>query len=300
MTSRDLASAFDLLARVVADYCETGRRSYSAGLKPELQRRTPSFDEKALGFETFREFLRAAEGAQVVDLHPATRGPDIVVVPHGQPVPAAPVHPAPSRTPVRSDLWKAWVDWTPGYRKVYDRVHDAAERIPSVPTVALDGRQRELAEALEAGDDRVVPIPGIPIEEHLAWTAEFAAGAGDAAPLLQEALRKQRPAMEFAAALRRMPSVAARWRGFQLERVRAVLKAWAAEHGLDIAIDAPVPTAVAPPSRHESDTGGSSGGESDVEVEELRRRAHHAVDRMSATELGDLRIPLHALSALFA
>ena len=80
-------TALQLLAVIVTENYEGGRRSLAAALKPALKGRTAGgFDEKELGYEAgFREFLRAASEKGLVDLHPAPRGPDLEVVPSGKP-----------------------------------------------------------------------------------------------------------------------------------------------------------------------------------------------------------------------
>ncbi len=210
MISQEHQHAFALLADAVKDYYVANRRAYSAGLKPELKRRDPAFDEQGLGFASFRRFLEAAERAGVVDVHPARRGPDIELVPPGEPLhPEYPVRRPRSPGRLRSDLWKAWVDWTPGYRRLYDRQRHVAERIPAVPVSALSPEHRELVEALDAGDERVIPIAGLSIERQLEWMTEFVAEAGDFGARLSEALRRERPAQEFVFAMRSRPDLAA-------------------------------------------------------------------------------------------
>ncbi len=218
---------------VVADFYESGRRAYSAGLKPELRLRSAgAFDEHALRYEAFRGFISAAETAGLVDVHPALRGPDIDVVPTGRPsrVVDGGGSAAPASRRVRHDLWKAWLDWAPGYRRLYDRDADVAVRVASLPVAALSDEHRALVEAADAADGRVIEIAGISIEDQLGWMTEFAQTAGPRGARLMAALQRDRPAQEFTNALRGWPDLAASWRDQLLKRVRAEIERWAAEH----------------------------------------------------------------------
>jgi len=68
MTTTDqieLDAAFALLREIVGEQHRRGRRCFSAGLKPAMQKRVPGFFEGRLGFTSFREFLEAAAARRV-------------------------------------------------------------------------------------------------------------------------------------------------------------------------------------------------------------------------------------------
>lgn len=295
MSHLDQQGAFDLLVAVVADFYESGRRAYSAGLKPELRVRSGgAFDEHALGYETFRGFISAAETAGLVDVHPALRGPDIEVVPTGRPsrVVDGGGSAAPASRRVRHDLWKAWLDWAPGYRRLYDRDADLAVRVASLPVAALSDEHRALVEAADAADGRVIEIAGISIEDQLGWMTEFAQTAGPRGARLMAALQRERPAQEFTNALRGWPDLAASWRDQLLKRVRAEIERWAAEHDLEIQLTEPPPPApVVERQDHAADQTHERADAPDLDPETIRRLVRRAVERMPAEALLELSIP---------
>ncbi len=64
-------AAFGILADIVQRWYAEGRRAYGASLKPELRALTSNeFDERLLGFMSFKQFLTAAADTGIVDVTP--------------------------------------------------------------------------------------------------------------------------------------------------------------------------------------------------------------------------------------
>jgi hypothetical protein len=207
----DRRASFALLADIVAENQVAGRRSYGASLKPVLKRRTEgAFDETLLGFPSFGAFLRAAAETGVVDVYKAPRGPDWVAVPTGLSHAEPPQSGNPPRTQrIRTDLWAGLVDWREGLRRVYHRGTDRAYLFPSVPRPGERPEEAAQRRLYEAKPDEYTELPQIPFETQVGWMREFAEGVEDTAAreVLLFALGRDRPAREFADALRSKPDL---------------------------------------------------------------------------------------------
>jgi hypothetical protein len=292
-----LDAAFTLLAEVVADQNARGRPCYSAGLKPALQKRMPGFYEGRLGFTSFREFLENAASRGLVRLEP-TGGPDVNVVPPGGravPVATGPLDRA--RTPhwIRSDLWRAFFDWTPGLKRVYDRKVDRAVMFPEAPNPLEDPDATALRSATESEPERFVPIEPIPMDAQTAWMSDFVAKLADG-PLTQAlhgALMSDRPIQAFNRVVRADPALGREWYARRLEEVENVVLSWQKEHGLTF----PIREATQLPTPH-LDTPGRGVPQAAIEITEidqLRKQLHLAIDEMPLGDLLKLSIPLQYL-----
>lgn len=60
--------AFELLRSVVADLQAKGTRPHLSGLKNQVRKRQPGFSEKAFGYGSFLQFVKAAEAKDVITL----------------------------------------------------------------------------------------------------------------------------------------------------------------------------------------------------------------------------------------
>ncbi len=193
---------------------------------------------------------------------------------------------------LRADLWHSWIDWTPGYRRVYDRERDLAKRIPTVPVRALPDDQRELIEALESKTGRAIEIQGLSIEKQLELMADFAEKAGDEGEGLSRALQTDKPAQAFRAALRGQRRPQEAWTATLVGAIRQEIEAWVQENALDIDIDehraAVSGTDSPPPSAPGGETANS-------ELLRTRQLVHQAVEAMTLSELLDLRIAVRHL-----
>jgi hypothetical protein len=305
-----LEHVFTQLANVVGDLQRDGRSTRSAGIKPRLAKRLGiPFDEKRYGFATFREFLRAAQAARVIDLCPAPSGPDLDVVLPGQQPRDVPHRARLLR--IRADFWSTFMDWTPGLQRAYDRDQGHAVRVVTAAEV-YDPQVRVLLNAIQTDHARFVPIDPIGLATQTEWARTFAAGRppGEGHEVLTQALRADRPLQEFTHKVRTLPCFGD-WTAFRNERVVDEIKAWAGKHELTVeplevasersdavvvggeGIDAetanpqsqetPGPTAT-------SRVAMQHGFSTEVDLTALRARAHRLVDRMTAEEL--LMLPL--------
>jgi hypothetical protein len=63
-----------------------------------------------------------------------------------------------SRSGSARDLWNAFIDWTPGTLRVFDRDSDAALMLPARPAPREEMSQRALREAIDQSPNRFVGI----------------------------------------------------------------------------------------------------------------------------------------------
>jgi len=161
-------AAFTVLADIVQRWYAEGRRAYGASLKPEMRSLTSNaFDEKVLGFLTFKHFLLAAADQGLVDVHPAPNSPDVQVVPKGK-EPMAQRGRAersvavPNVSRIREDLWKAFVDWNTAFERFYDRAQDTAYRIAGTESAFDSPALMTLRQEKQTDPERFVPIAPLP------------------------------------------------------------------------------------------------------------------------------------------
>lgn len=79
-------SAFNALREVVRDLEARGRQTVAGGIKSQLQRGGGGFDERRLGFSSFKAFLAAAEKAGLVARATTAQGHTLITL---APLPAA-------------------------------------------------------------------------------------------------------------------------------------------------------------------------------------------------------------------
>lgn len=284
--------AFELLKLVVRENYDAERLSYGASLKPELRRRTlGGFDERLLHFDSFRRFLEAARDAGEIDLHAAPTGPDVEATPVGSPQLEKPVvHRSPQQR-IRSDLWEAFVNWTDGWTRVYDRDEHRALRFPSEPVPLERADVTTLRENARADATRFVPIAPISFAEHLDWMREFVAAISDAGARrdLETALATSHPVRAFTRELTHRSDLRSEWHFYRLAQVEARIHQWVETSALDVEIHEPAPSQKAGPS---GDRPAAQGGRSSERVSALRAVLHDAIDRMPEEELFKLRLPV--------
>ncbi|MDP9224688.1 MAG: UPF0158 family protein [Actinomycetota bacterium] len=289
MDQRDSAQAFSLLRTVVVDAYASGRSTFAAGIKPELQKRTVGgFDEKRLGFRSFRQFLEAAEGEGVIHLEWVDGANKLQVVPFEIPVrmskPPAPPQPTTasrSRGRIRDDIWHAFLDWDDDVERYYDRVTDQAILIRA------DSEGKGTSASLpgapsEETSRRYVPIKHVPFIEQLGWMRSFAEGVPDEGlrQVLLHALESQRPAGSFATAVRSVPQLATAWFDSLVTRVFDRIEAWATENDVDLKVlTGPKTSPRAEPQRVE-----------DMNLDEVRALMHRVVDRMPLRDLLEIQV----------
>jgi hypothetical protein len=296
-----LSEAFDALVRVVSRLRTMGKSHRAASVKPDLRVETAyRFDERALGFPSFRAFLVAAEQANRIVLRPAPSGPDVDVYLAGE---QAPLAPRPIDTlhypEIRPDLWKNFVDWSPGWIRLYDRETGTAIRFPDKEIVGDDPDYDRLRALFRSQPDRFVPITPIDVRTTLDWMQQFARSFpdGPTRSVLEAGLLEPRPLREFTQAVRQR-DLYGEWNLFRSDRLRTVILDWAAQHALDIDLDATSATegigaAFRKAASEEGPTPAAAPGHpplpASAAVEELRGWAHRIIDRMDAAQL--LRLP---------
>jgi hypothetical protein len=282
-------AAIALLREVVADFRDRGRTTLAAGIKPELQRRSHvGFDEHALGFERFSDFLEyaASQGAIEVTRH---RGQPVVQLP-GDAADVAVVSSSRERSRrrprIRPDLWEAFTNWG-DWRRAWDKTRTIAIKVAANANHDTPA-MREVRQRWEAEPHQFVEIPGIPQEEQLSWMRDFAeAQTGTTGLLLRYALKEeQRKAQAFSQAAREDPAVFNRWMDLRVQKVIDAVEDWKAQTGVDVDIydhtitEPPVADVTQPPPTVPDSE------------EELRALAHRAIDGMTVAELLELPIRL--------
>lgn len=260
MTSEsvDLNRAYQLLRETVVALLESGKTAATAGIKPEMQRRSyGGFDERRLGFATFGEFIRSAQDAGIVRVTKTGPGFTHVAIADGDA--AEPVGPrrGPSRR-IRADLWSAFINWD-----LSPRFWDVdARRVVEEPPTALSQRDR-----------RLVEISRVTRADQLNWMREYADSLGEhpLAPALRAVLESERAPQGFAALLRSDRSLQARWSHRRLTLVAEHISRWTIAHSLEVPI-------------WEEERNSSAA--------DLRALLHRALD-----EIHDDQLPLVALPA---
>jgi hypothetical protein len=310
--SSDVRGAFELLRDVVYDLEARGRITVSAGIKPEMQRRSlGGFDERRLGFRNFSDFLRAAQRAGIIARVRAADGREVFGAVGQRPsrtesfqsrgARSLPQRPIPSTRPqgserrLRPDIWAAFVDWKENIKRVYDRERGRAYKFPVDPQPGERPEDAEVRAAALANAARFVPIEPIGMEQQREWMLAFIDSHSThplAVPLRNTMAHGDRPFQAFSRIVRTDPDLAREWNRTRLNRVAAVVTAWMADHELQFdlwegAADHERDARLTPPAREV---------EPDQELRRLRAALHAAIERMPEAELLKLSIPLQYLT----
>lgn len=317
--------AFRVLTSAVGSLIERGRPPTASEVRLEMRDRTYNgFSPQKLGFARFRDFLAEAENLGHVTLDRSRPGD--VSVSLAQEAQSAVQEPR----QVRSDLWKAFIDWKPQQLRYYDIERDQVVQVPKqaapLEPQSFQVFRRRLAEV----PANFVQIEPVTMATQLEWMKEFTSSRTDLGlrKLLESALEGEKPAKVFVALLKKVPSELNLWRVLFSSRVRAEVERWkqSSPHLSDINIDRDKDSVVehAPAAAearrveaaHRSDvsqifnliTGSarnfvydsirtSSGAAGEQErrsssASELRSRLHAAIDRMPVEELRAIRLPV--------
>lgn len=300
-TSSDLTRALSALSDALRDASD-GRPVTAAGLKVTLQRRLSNATfEKDLGFQSFRAFLSFAQAQGLIVTRPAAS--DLYVYLASK-APAEPDPGSAERSPVpsvrgserlRSDIWSAFVDFHPGYIRVYDRGSKRAWKLPIVPTEAQSVAEAAVRRRLELEPDDFVVIPYIERDQQLGWMHEFAEVQGAEFPALKTALEADRPLAAFANVIRTRPLMGDAWHASLLEKVRDVVAAWAQLHGITDDLS----RSAAAPDKHGGlgervDTNAGGRGVDDSE-EIIRRRILDLLAQLPTEDLLRLTVPVSSI-----
>ncbi len=272
-------SSFQSLATVAAQLAINGRSVRSAAVKQAMRRSDPAFDEKAAGYSSFRDFLRAAEMAGYVQLLQASTGPDVEVRVTGT---TTAVGSNVANQRVREDLWRAFTDWTLGLLRFW---HPEAQRAYAVTAAPADGEPPEHASARLAFMSRptdFVPIDHIPRETVYGWMSEFAQSTSSGKnEQLASALQAQTPFRAFTDQAREL-GLSGYWHAEHTRRVADHIRTWAQAH--NVVVD-PFEVSLKKPTR-------PLAPPESIDVKRLRAAAHQIVDRMTVDELLNIRVRL--------
>jgi hypothetical protein len=288
-----LDAAIEAVTIAVRDLHARGKQAFAAALKPELQRRFGHFDEHALGFTSFHSFLRAAEERGNIKL--------VAVGPHVQALPPEVASPVriqvadqtirlePAKL-IRRDLWRCFMDWTPGWHRLFDVERGEAVMFPEKES-PLDYRDHvEARRVWRENPERFREIPAIERETQLGWMRQFAASLDDriARSLITAAAEDEYPFREFTRVTRTVPGIAAQWNRFRVAKVAETIEAWAARWGLPLNVWEPVVSSAAPAPERTLDATSATVTTAvlDENMESaIRQRVHRIVDRLPVTEL---------------
>jgi hypothetical protein len=173
------------------------------------------FDEKALGFRTFAQFISASGLAEVK----FREGTDILVAPHEHAASLYQEEISGKPHRIREDFWKAFVSWprsgeVRGYIPDLDKVVDGLTTLPP----------------------QAIPIEPISREVLRNWHKQFVAELGSDLPPRMESILPslENPGgfYEFSRAVRGDPQLHAKWNRFHLSKVLDAIRDWANHHGV--------------------------------------------------------------------
>ncbi len=281
-----LRAAHEALKDVVASYSLEGRSTVAASLKSALKRRfSDRFDERSIGFLSFRDFLKDAEARGIVQLQRAPGGDLEAMLPGAPPQRSrgtAEVHSSTSF--VRADIWRAFVDWNPGWTRLYDAEADRAVMFPETTTPFDPPEWSVQRDAAQRQPERFREIEPISMDTQLEWMRAFAREVRDqtSRELLQSALQSSRPFGAFVRQVNIFPETRLQWHRFRLDNVLAVVAAWVQRNNLTIQFQENRPRETAP----------SGKTTADVSEAAVRARLRAIIDRMPLSDLLRLEIPV--------
>jgi len=291
--------AMALLQQVVHEFEVGGRRAYSAGLKPALQQRTyHAFSEHRLGFRSFREFLLRAEREGYVRLRPTSNGDlEALSVESANAKPVAERTVAPWLPSIRSDIWKAFNDWTPGWKRLYKITTAEVYLFPEHASPFGDEKPEYGAYRAEAANSPEGFKEISPIAESLqrTWMASYAAQLTDEADrrALEATLETDRPIPAFTRLVIGLPGGGG-WKRYRTRKVLDEMYKWASKNGLELEPFATKAPGGAPAGSY-SKAGLSTQDSAGPTDEARKRRVLAALERMPLAELLRLSIPVEYL-----
>jgi hypothetical protein len=319
------SQAFSVLVAAVSHLARmSGRAPTGSEVRLEMKRRTyDGFKPAKLGYKRFREFLAAAEELELINIDHRRAG-DIAVSLTGAELASA------SPPQLRSDLWKAFVDWNPKLVRYYDLLQSRAVMVPRERAPLEPERFGLLRTRLEKQPQEFIEVQPIPRQTQLDWMAEYAQTVQSSSVrfLLEDSLRGPKPATFFTGVLREFPELLTGWHTHLSERVFAEAEKWRdseprlsstelsrakvpdadtpsanQEPSDETRIDARVQTAAthlvlkrvgmsAGVDRALISLSASSSEETPPRSLGLRQALHLAIDRMPESELRKLAIPV--------
>jgi hypothetical protein len=281
-TSDPVETAFDALREAVKHLERRGRVTRIAGVKPEMRRRLPDFDERQLGYRSFGVFVDAAEKRGVVrtrvDADNWTRVESIDAKTAEKDEPRR----------LRPDIWRAFTQWGDGWLRVWDRGTARAVRMSSAPTAAESADHSALRGSLSEQDGAVILIEPIDPALQKKWIDEFVENVGDhpLASALRGSLADEKPFRAFNAALKADDGLRMAYHRVRMTHVLAAVRDWAAEHDVDVdSLDHNAPPPAPPRGGLESSSQTASP------LQRMRLALHAAIDEMPMDDLRRLSVP---------
>ncbi len=300
-SSDALEAAYEALHGTVRDIHGRGGRAYAALLRPGLERRFGQFDERMLGFTTFRGFLKDAESRGHIRLHQLPGGHIEALPPEAPESKRAPViqlsgHAQPTRL-IRRDLWRCFVDRTPDWRRIYDRQRRQAFMFP-VAEAASDRRDHvELRNLWKSEPTRFCEIDAIASDIQRDWIGQFAESVDNpvARDILLAAAAADEPFEELSQTLLAAPAIAPHWHLFRVAKVAEQIEQWMARNALLLDYwETPAPTlhVTSDVPRVSSEVPSAKADEAGMSEAAIRARVHELVDRLPFAEILNLRLLL--------
>ena len=290
--------------QAVRDLHARGRTTTAAGVKSEMRRLSAQgFDESRLGYPRFRDFLQEAQrlGAVVV-VAPSSPGRDAIVALPGDALP-----PTVKRKLVRPDLWRAFIDWTPGMLRVYDRSTDRAVCVSTEPAPLEPTYNTEIRDQVKRNSAGFIQITPVSPDEQMEWAKSFvetlASGSDSAAEQLASALDQPKPLGAFTALIKLDSQLAGDWARWRETRLVREIRAWSELNGLRLEPYVSTTTAsrgadVVKHHHSAFNTSSSyltSANDLEVDLAPIRDKILAALSRMPTADLLRLSIPAEYL-----
>jgi hypothetical protein len=228
----------DLVTEVLRQALETRSPELGATLKQRLnmllaQRGAGPFDERALGFKKFQDFLGSQDWLEIKK--PTGSGDISVFLRTAPPIQVSSTDtqrekPSPSNIAIRSDIWQAFTNPDPKRKRHFHRTNGAVLHF-------VEGEDSPNSALVNDARDEFIEIQPIDGAMQLRWMRMFL----DALPLGGN----ERSAVDamlvepYTSALnvtftRALGSHAGSWREFRTRRVTDQITAWAAQAGVPI------------------------------------------------------------------
>ena len=238
-------------------------RMTTAVLKNRLLSLTyDEFDEAQYGVPTFTGFLE--RHSDVIDLDRTSFPPVVELRNIDSGKTARPRRESPAGRPrVRSDLWRAALDYSSGTRYVWDEMEEQAR--PARP------------------DEDGPAIPTVSQDLHEMWREEFVADI-ESIPLSPDQEEQVSTWIQHKLPAAQLPRhLVGQWNGFLRDKVHSHLVDWFEEYEMDPPDDLLSTVPIERPAHSSSDT------------EDLRHFVIRTVKEMSGEELGQLSLPSRAV-----
>lgn len=213
----DIQYWFDVLRTVVDQMVADGSTMAAAGVSARMRRIDKTFTPRIAGFNSFGDFVRAAEASGIVSAsYPAqTGGVDILIAPTGPSLPStseATTRRLPRR--MQPELWSAFTNWSPRSQVYWHKT------------------KREVSTTADAD---AVPIPNISHSTQSRWMREFAHHqVGEVSDELKNALSEANSSSAFLRAVRSRQDLNKAWNAKFQDSVLSAIYEWAQLNSIDL------------------------------------------------------------------